>query len=89
MTHRKFGHYQWDTDTVMVSSSLDRPSIPEMVVDFVIYHELLHKKIGAKQANQNRIAHTREFREAEAEFLHGDKARRILNRLSRKRARSA
>ena len=89
LTHRKFGHYQWDTDTVMVSSSLDQESIPEMVVDFVVYHELLHKKLGARQANQNRIAHTQEFREAEGKFLQVDKARKHLNRLARKRARSS
>jgi hypothetical protein len=84
LTHRKFGHYQWDTDTVMVSSSLDQKQIPEMIVDFVIYHELLHKKIGAKRVNQNRIAHTREFREAENQFRQVEKARQLLNRIAQK-----
>lgn len=88
LSRRKFGHYQWDTDTVVVSSSLDQASVPEMVVDFVIYHELLHKKIGAKQAGQNRIAHSREFREAEAQFSEAAKAREYLNRIAKKRARS-
>jgi hypothetical protein len=87
LTHRKFGHYQWDTDTVLVSSSLDDPYVPKMVVDYVIYHELLHKKIGVKRTNQNRIAHSREFRKQEEQFHQIKKARQILNKLSNKRAR--
>ena len=88
LTHRKFGHYQWDTDTVMVSSSLDHKRVPADVVDFVVYHELLHKKLGARRANQNRIAHTREFRQAEEQFIHFEKARQFLNRIAKKKARS-
>lgn len=84
LTRRKFGHYQWDTDTVMVSSSLDQERVSEMVVDFVMYHELLHKKLGAKLANQNRIAHTPQFRKKENEFKQVEKARQRLNRLARK-----
>jgi hypothetical protein len=87
LTHRKFGHYQWETDTVMVSRSLDDQRIPEMVVDFVIYHELLHKKIGFKQTNQNRIAHSPEFRLAEEQFQNVKEARHYLNHLSKKKAR--
>lgn len=85
LTRRKFGHYQWDTDTVMLSSSLDHTRIPDLVVDYVMYHELLHKKLGARQAKQNRIAHTGEFREAEKKFHSLQKAKRILNRIARTR----
>ena len=88
LTHRKFGHYQWDTDTVMVSSSLDQERVPAMVVDFVIYHELLHKKLGARRVKQNRIAHSQEFRKAENQFTQAEKARQLLNRITRKRGRS-
>ncbi len=88
LTRRKFGHYQWDTDTVMVSKSLDRPGVPEQVVDYVMYHELLHKKLGAKRTKHKRIAHTGEFRQAEVEFSGYEEARRLLNRIARKQARS-
>ena len=86
MTQRKFGHYQWDTDTVMVSSSLDQEWVPEMVVDFVIYHELLHKKLGTKRVKHNRMAHTKAFREAEKQFDQAEKAQQLLNRIARKNA---
>jgi hypothetical protein len=85
LTHRKFGHYQWDIDTVMVSKSLDQKKIPEYVVDFVMYHELLHKKLGAKLVNKRRAVHTSTFRNEESKFKKLDQAQKWLNKLSRKR----
>lgn len=84
-TVRKFGHYQWDIDTVMVSRTLDQRRVPEFVVDFVMYHELLHKKLGAHLVNSRRMVHTSAFREQEAKFSRFDEAQRYLNRISRKR----
>jgi len=86
LTRRKFGHYQWDTDTVMISRTLDQEWVPEMAVDFVVYHELLHKKLGARRARTNRIAHTREFREAENLFAQAEEAKQLLDWIARKSA---
>ncbi len=87
LTHRKFGHYQWDTDTVMLSSSLDQPKVPDLVIDYVMYHELLHKKMGARQAKQNRIAHTAEFRKAESHYKELGQAKKLLNQITRNKLR--
>ena len=45
-TGRKFGHYDPIRDTVMISATLDREDLPEYALDFVVYHELLHKQLG-------------------------------------------
>ncbi len=50
-TVRKFGHYDRMRDTVMVSSTLDRENVPQCTVDFIVYHELLHKKLGVRWNN--------------------------------------
>ena len=84
-TFRKFGHYQWDTDTVMVSRTLDQRQVPEYVVDFVMYHELLHKKLGAPLVSSRRRVHTKKFRALEAEFPRYEEAQKYLNKISRKR----
>lgn len=84
-TTRKFGHYQWDTDTVMVSRTLDCDRVPEFVVDYVMYHELLHKKLGAHLVNSRRRVHTRSFHEEEARYAELDEAQKFLNKISRKR----
>ena len=83
LTFRKFGHYQWDIDTVMVSRTLDHSQVPEFVVDYVMYHELLHKKLGARQAKSRRLVHTGKFREEEAKFARLKQAQDFINKLSK------
>jgi hypothetical protein len=84
MTRRKFGHYQEDTNTVMVSISLDHPRVPEYVIDYVMYHELLHQKLGARLKNKRRYTHTPEFKKKELDFPRIKEAQRFLSKLSRK-----
>ena len=67
-TARKFGHYESARDTVMLSVSLDDPAVLDQVVDYVMYHELLHKKHGVKLANGRRMAHTPDFRKDDQSF---------------------
>ena len=68
LTARKFGHYQQSRDTVMLSISLDDPRVPPSLVDFVMYHELLHKKHGAVIVNGRRLVHSPQFRAEERRF---------------------
>lgn len=68
ITLRKMGHYQATRDTVMIASTLDHADVPEWVIDFVMYHELLHKKHGAKLVNGRRFVHTTAFRNDEQLF---------------------
>ncbi|HOT92587.1 MAG TPA: hypothetical protein PLJ78_11390 [Anaerolineae bacterium] len=78
LTARKLGHYQFNTDTVMLSLSLDDAAVPPYVVEFVMYHELLHKSLGIKLVNGRRYAHTSEFREAEQRFAQYEQAKTFL-----------
>lgn len=68
LTKRKFGHYERTRDRVVISKTLDSDRIPQFVVDFVLYHELLHKEIGVKLVNGRCMAHTAEFRRQERQF---------------------
>ena len=83
LTHRTFGHYQFNTDTVMLSLSLDDAAVPPYVVEFVMFHELLHKSLGVKLVNGRRYAHTTEFRDAERRFAQYDKAKAFLSKLGK------
>ncbi len=86
LTFRKFGHYQWDIDTVMISQTLDNHHVPEYVVDYVMYHELLHKKLGIRKVNDRRFSHTNNFRDEEQKFIKFEQAKKYLNRISRKKS---
>ena len=82
---RKFGHYDVAHDTVMVSSALDAGDVPAFVVDFIVYHELLHKKLGVAWRNGRRAAHTGEFRRRECRFAQWRRAEDVLKKLARRR----
>ncbi len=79
----KFGHYQPATDTVMLVASLDDPLVSSDAVDFVMYHELLHKKHGATIVNGRRLVHTGEFRADERRFARYDEVKRQLDEVAR------
>jgi hypothetical protein len=87
LTYRKFGHYQWDIDTIMISKTLDDPSVPAFLVDYIMYHELLHKKMGLKITNRRKIAHTSAFKAVEKQFAQYEDARKELGHISRKKSR--
>ncbi|HNQ23068.1 MAG TPA: hypothetical protein PKK06_08240 [Phycisphaerae bacterium] len=83
---RKFGHYDTVRDSVMISCTLDRPDVPPGVLDFVVYHELLHKQLGVNWSATGRAAaHTPEFCAAERRFDRGAEAHAMLQRLARER----
>lgn len=68
LTGRKFGHYDFIQDTVMLSRSLDHHAVPELLIDYIMFHELLHKKHGIRWANGRHHAHTPDFRREEKKF---------------------
>jgi hypothetical protein len=78
---RKLGHYERATDTVMVNILLDKKTVPQCAVDYIVYHELLHKHLGVKWKRSRMAAHTKEFTAMERQFLQYDEARAALHRL--------
>lgn len=84
LTARKFGHYQQSLDTVMLSISLDDPGVSPDLIDFVMYHELLHKKHGAVMVDGRRLVHSRPFRAEERRFPDYDNAVKSLSDLARR-----
>ena len=79
---RKLGRYQFATDTVVLSRILDSPTVPTWVVDFIMYHELLHKSLGLRMTNGRQRAHTADFRQAEKAFPRYAEATAFIKRLS-------
>lgn len=72
---RSLGHYDPAHQAIVVDRRLDRPSIPLFVVEYVLYHEMLHACLGEKMHNGRRQVHHRLFRKAEKEFSHYAEAR--------------
>jgi hypothetical protein len=83
ITARKFGHYDPLHDTVLISATVDRADVPGFVVDFLMYHELLHKEMGVDRSGGRAYSHTPEFRAAERRFPQYDEAEACLLKLAR------
>ena len=82
---RKFGHYDHAHDTVMVNMAMDSKTVPEPAVDFIVYHELLHRQLGVIWQSDRMAAHTPEFRERERQFRQYDQAKAVLRKLATER----
>ena len=81
-TLREFGRFEPATDMIVLSRRLDAPDVPEQVVAYVLYHELLHRVLGAQRDGGRRLYHTPSFRRAEKRFRGHEQAERFLNTLS-------
>lgn len=82
-TQRKFGHYEPARDRLVISLTLDQQRIPRYVVEFVMYHELLHKHHGERWSNGRCLVHTPQFRRDECNFKHYQSAQQWLERLAK------
>jgi len=66
---RKLGHYEYASNTILVSSIFKKE--PELL-DYIMYHEVLHKVLKFKQSGTKNYHHTAEFRRKEKEFENSD-----------------
>lgn len=65
---------------IVINRRLDRPAVPEYVVAYVLFHEMLHQKHPMKFARCRRESHTAEFRREERRFADYSKAMSFLKR---------
>ncbi len=80
-SRRTLGHYDSAKRTIVISAILDRRRVPEYLVDFIVYHELLHHEIPTFYRNGRRVIHSPEFRKREKEFRRYSQARRLMKNL--------
>jgi Zn-dependent protease with chaperone function len=59
---RILGHHDNTHNTIIISRALDNLRIPHPVIEFVLYHEMLHIKHNHRIENGRKIVHSREFR---------------------------
>jgi predicted metal-dependent hydrolase len=76
------GHYDLAHNAIILSRILDRPSVPRLAVEYVMYHEMLHLRHPVEHRGTRRCVHTPEFRAAEKQFPRLEEAKRMLRHLS-------
>jgi hypothetical protein len=65
---------------ILINRQLDHPAVPECVVAYVLYHEMLHVKHPIRFVRCRRESHSPEFRREEKRFADYDRAMKFLKR---------
>ena len=80
---RVLGHYNYKSDTVTLSKIFQQ--MPQFI-DYIVYHELLHKKHQFHSKNGRNYHHTRAFKDDENKFENKERMEKELSVvLSKKR----
>jgi len=72
------GHYDSAHAAIIISRTLDSSSVPRYLLEYLVYHEMLHMDYPVERQGHRRVLHSREFREAEKKFPRYEKVRRKL-----------
>ena len=67
-TYRILGHHDATHDHVAISRSLDSRIVPRFIVEYVLFHEMLHIAHPIKHINGRRHSHTPAFKRDEKMF---------------------
>lgn len=66
---RALATYDYDTGVIRVNPVLDAPVVPEFIVEWVVYHEMIHHVLPpVTRVSGRREYHTTRFREIERKY---------------------
>jgi predicted metal-dependent hydrolase len=88
-TYRILGHHDATHETVVVSRSLDDKKVPKYVVEFVVFHEMLHIFHPTEHRGGRRYNHTPRFRRDERKFAYFEEAENWIERSAKHLKRKA
>jgi hypothetical protein len=74
------GHYDPSHHVIVLSALLDSQEAPELLVKYVMFHEMLHLRFPTEHRGSRRCVHTPEFKRAEREFQN---YRRAIDEMKR------
>lgn len=78
----KLGSYEYGSNTVIISKIFEEDS---ELLDYIMYHELLHKKHKFHTKNGRSYHHTRKFRKKEKEFDNPEIEKKLERFLKKKK----
>lgn len=78
----KLGSYEYGSDTITISSIFKNEG--QELLDYVMHHEMLHKKFKFQSKNGRNLHHSSEFRKMESMFENKDLIEKEISRIARK-----
>ena len=88
-TFRILGHHDATHDHIAISKSLDSKDVPRYVVEYVVFHEMLHIAHPTKHVNGRRYNHTAAFKCDEEKFAYFEEAEKWIERNVRRLKKEA
>jgi predicted metal-dependent hydrolase len=80
-TRRILGHYDPAHNAIIISRIFDHPGVPRYVLEYIVYHEMLHLKHPVRLRGSRRCIHSAEFQAEEKLFPRVNEANAFLKRL--------
>ena len=77
----RLGHYDPSHHTIMISRIFDDPGAPQLALEYVMFHEMLHLRYPVDHSGTRRCVHTTEFKAHEKQFPRFKEARALLRKL--------
>ncbi len=87
-TYHILGHHDATHETIAISRSLDSAAVPKYVVEYVLFHEMLHIYHPTIHHNGRRYNHTPAFRRDEEKFAYFHQAEKWIEDNVRKLKRT-
>lgn len=67
-SYSRLGFYDKERNLLVISKIFDSPKVPQQVIEFLVYHEMLHIHIPINTKNGRRQIHPKEFKKIEQKF---------------------
>jgi hypothetical protein len=77
----QLGCFDPGLDQIVINTRLDGAGVPKYVVEYVLYHEMLHVRHPIRVASCGLQAHSADFRRAERRFADYEWARKFLEKM--------
>jgi hypothetical protein len=75
------GHFDPSHNAIIISRIFDDPKLDPLMLEYVMYHEMLHLRYPVEHGRTRRCVHTPEFRKAEKQFERLTEAKAALKHL--------
>ena len=79
----KLGSYEYGSDAITISAIFKDAN--KELLDYVMYHEMLHKKFKFQNKSGRNLHHSPEFKKMESKFKDADVIENEISRLARKK----
>ncbi len=67
-SRRMLGHFDPAHNAIIISKVFDHERVPLFVIEYLVYHEMLHLRYPVEYRSHRRSIHTKEFKQNERKF---------------------